>query len=248
MRSIGKRPLAEKREGAAVDRGPCVRISGQSGDLFAEALHQRCDLRTRRIPLRIDGAVAHAVDQADADSPAHCGIRPVGHFAAVRKGAAEVMVVREGRVRVLVATDIASRGIDVPDVDLVVNMELPNETESYVHRIGRTARAGESGTAISFVAPEERSLLKAVERFVRQTIPVDRDQPFHSGAAEQKAGKANQGLPQAPWVGRGEKGPRGFRSEEGEKGKKFVHPAKRNRKRRNRPNFKGRGQPDFRKK
>ncbi len=175
---------------------------------------------------------------------------------------------REGRVRVLVATDIASRGIDVPDVDLVVNMELPNETESYVHRIGRTARAGESGTAISFVAPEERSLLKAVERFVRQSIPVDRDHPFHSGAAEQRAGKANQGLPQAPWVGRGDRGPKGvkrsngfkganglkgakglkgFKSEEGEKGKKFVHPAKRNRKRRNRPSFKGRGQPDFRK-
>ena len=164
---------------------------------------------------------------------------------------------RDGRVRVLVATDIASRGIDVPDVDLVVNMELPNETESYVHRIGRTARAGESGTAISFVAPEERSLLKAVERFVRQAIPVDRDHPFHSGAAEQRAGKANQGLPQAPWIRRAEpanqdraerdkgfKGEKGFR---GEKGKKFVHPAKRNRKRRNRPSFKGRGQPDFRK-
>ena len=172
---------------------------------------------------------------------------------------------RDGRVRVLVATDIASRGIDVPDVDLVVNMELPNETESYVHRIGRTARAGESGTAISFVAPEERSLLKAVERFVRQSIPVDRDHPFHSCAAEQRAGKANQGLPQAPWVSRGDrvskgvkgtkgangfkgvKGPNGFKGVKSEESKKFVHPAKRNRKRRNRPNFKGRGQPDFRK-
>ena len=193
---------------------------------------------------------------------------------------------RDGRVRVLVATDIASRGIDVPDVDLVVNMELPNETESYVHRIGRTARAGESGTAISFVAPEERSLLKAVERFVRQSIPVDRDHPFHSGTAEQRAGKANQGLPQAPWVGRGDRsdkgdrghkgfkgarddrGGKGFkgtrddrggkdfkgaRDDRGEKGfgkkeggKKFVHPAKRNRKRRKRPNFKGRNQSDFR--
>jgi len=193
---------------------------------------------------------------------------------------------RDGRVRVLVATDIASRGIDVPDVDLVVNMELPNETESYVHRIGRTARAGESGTAISFVAPEERSLLKSVERFVRQSIPVDRDHPFHSGTAEQRAGKANQGLPQAPWVGRGDRGDKGdgghkgfkgtrddrggkgfkgtrddrdgkgfkgTRDDRGEKGfgkkeggKKFVHPAKRNRKRRNRPNFKGRNQSDFR--
>ena len=85
---------------------------------------------------------------------------------------------RRGDVRVLVATDIASRGIDVPDVSCVVNMELPLETESYVHRIGRTARAGESGAAISFVTPEERGQLKAVERLIKKSIPVDRDHPF----------------------------------------------------------------------
>ena len=107
---------------------------------------------------------------------------------------------RHGAVRVLVATDIASRGIDVPDIALVVNMELPDETESYVHRIGRTARAGESGCAISFVAPDERCLLKAVERFIRMSIPVDRDQPFHSEAAEKATGKQGEGLPQAPWI------------------------------------------------
>ena len=107
---------------------------------------------------------------------------------------------KAGKTRVLVATDIASRGIDVPDIDLVVNMELPVETESYVHRIGRTARAGESGLAISFVAPEERNLLKAVERFIRKTIELDRDQPYHSEAAEQRLGRQGQGLPQAPWV------------------------------------------------
>ena len=111
---------------------------------------------------------------------------------------------RDGRVRVLVATDIASRGIDVPAVDVVVNMELPVETESYVHRIGRTARAGESGAAVSFVAPEERGLLKAVERFIRQPLRIDRDQPFHSEAAERKAGKTGQGVPQAPWIRGGE--------------------------------------------
>ena len=66
---------------------------------------------------------------------------------------------RRGEVRVLVATDIASRGIDVPDVSCVINMELPLETESYVHRIGRTARAGETGAAISFVTSGERGQL-----------------------------------------------------------------------------------------
>ena len=97
---------------------------------------------------------------------------------------------RKGSVRVLVATDIASRGIDVPDVSAVINMELPLETESYVHRIGRTARAGESGAAISFVTTEERGQLKAVERLINKTIPVDRDHPFHYG----------DGIPPAPWV------------------------------------------------
>lgn len=80
---------------------------------------------------------------------------------------------RRGEVRVLVATDIASRGIDVPEVSCVVNTEIPMELESYVHRIGRTARAGESGAALTFVTPEEQNGLKALERFIRKTIPVE---------------------------------------------------------------------------
>ena len=164
---------------------------------------------------------------------------------------------KEGKVRVLVATDIASRGIDVSGVDLVVNMELPVETESYVHRIGRTARAGKSGKAISFVAPEERGLLKAVERFIRKTIQVDRDQPFHSAEADRKTGKANEGLPQAPWIRGGERNRKGAQRHPGtrffdgpgggkkHKGKKFVHPANANRSHHKRTNFQGRRQPDF---
>ena len=133
---------------------------------------------------------------------------------------------RKGEVRVLVATDIASRGIDVPDVSCVVNMELPLETESYVHRIGRTARAGESGAAISLVSGDERTQLKAIERFIKKTIPVDRDHPLHDEFAEKKTGKQSDGLPQAPW----------------------VHPANRNRtnkKRNGHKSFLGRRQPDF---
>ena len=133
---------------------------------------------------------------------------------------------RRGQIRVLVATDIASRGIDVPDVSCVVNMELPLETESYIHRIGRTARAGESGAAISFVTAEERGQLKAIERLIRKTIPVDRDQPFHSDGIDRRAGTSGHGLPQAPW----------------------VHPAninRTNRKRHGHKSYKGRRQPDF---
>jgi ATP-dependent RNA helicase RhlE len=77
---------------------------------------------------------------------------------------------KEGQTRVLVATDIAARGIDIDGVTHVLNYELPNIPESYVHRIGRTARAGAEGTAISFCSVEERPYLKDIERLIRLTI------------------------------------------------------------------------------
>ena len=82
---------------------------------------------------------------------------------------------KKGKLRVLVATDIAARGIDVDGVSHVVNFELPHVPEAYVHRIGRTARAGADGTAISFVAGDEMKLLKDIEKVTRQKIPaIDR--------------------------------------------------------------------------
>jgi len=77
---------------------------------------------------------------------------------------------REGALDVLVATDVAARGLDVERVSHVVNYDIPTDTESYVHRIGRTGRAGRSGDAISFVTPRERHLLKAIERATRQSL------------------------------------------------------------------------------
>jgi ATP-dependent RNA helicase RhlE len=79
---------------------------------------------------------------------------------------------RAGRVRVLVATDIAARGIDVADVSHVINYELPNVPESYVHRIGRTARAGAAGIALSFCDPSERAYLRDIERLTRRQLLV----------------------------------------------------------------------------
>jgi ATP-dependent RNA helicase RhlE len=79
---------------------------------------------------------------------------------------------KSGHVRVLVATDIAARGVDVDDVTHVINFELPNEPESYVHRIGRTARAGSEGIAISFCDQSERIYLRDIERLVKRQIPV----------------------------------------------------------------------------
>ncbi|XSG81375.1 MAG: DEAD/DEAH box helicase [Methyloligella sp. ZOD6] len=79
---------------------------------------------------------------------------------------------RSGKVRILVATDIAARGIDIPGISHVINYELPNEPESYVHRIGRTARAGAEGIALSFCDATEKPYLKAIERLMRVTVDV----------------------------------------------------------------------------
>lgn len=78
---------------------------------------------------------------------------------------------KNGDVRVLVATDVASRGIDIEDLPIVVNYELPHSPEDYVHRIGRTGRAGSSGEAISLVEPEEHKLLADIERLLKREIP-----------------------------------------------------------------------------
>jgi ATP-dependent RNA helicase RhlE len=86
---------------------------------------------------------------------------------------------RHGRTRVLVATDIAARGIDVDGISHVINFDLPNIPDSYVHRIGRTARAGADGTAISFCEESERPYLKSIERLIRQSVPVIKGHPWH---------------------------------------------------------------------
>src|SRR6202041_1613690 len=79
---------------------------------------------------------------------------------------------RNGKVRTLVATDIAARGIDVDGISHVVNFDLPNVAETYVHRIGRTARAGAGGNAISLCDGEERAFLRDIEKFIRLSIPA----------------------------------------------------------------------------
>ena len=87
---------------------------------------------------------------------------------------------KAGRTRVLVATDIAARGIDIDDVTHVINFDIPEVPETYVHRIGRTARAGASGMALSFCDAEERGDLRAIEKLTRQQIPVVEGHPYES--------------------------------------------------------------------
>jgi ATP-dependent RNA helicase RhlE len=103
--------------------------------------------------------------------------------------------------RVLVATDIAARGIDVDDMEYVINFEIPNIPETYVHRIGRTGRAGAKGTAFSFCDAEEKEYLRDIEKLISKKIPVIDDHPFplmdHNPvkAPKQNQGKRNIGHP-----------------------------------------------------
>ena len=85
---------------------------------------------------------------------------------------------KSGRNRVLVATDIASRGIDIDELSHVINFELPNIPETYVHRIGRTGRAGFNGIAFSFCDPEEKEFLRDIHKVIGKQIPVDKDHPY----------------------------------------------------------------------
>jgi len=102
---------------------------------------------------------------------------------------------KTGQIRVLVATDIAARGIDVDSISHVINYDLPNTPETYVHRIGRTARAGAEGDAVSFCSAPERDCLSAIEKMVRAVIPVERSHSFHSKAAELATGADARPLP-----------------------------------------------------
>jgi ATP-dependent RNA helicase RhlE len=90
---------------------------------------------------------------------------------------------KEGKLQVLVATDVAARGLDIDDMPLVVNYELPHVPEDYIHRIGRTGRAGASGEAISFVAPEEEKYLAEIEKLLKKKVTIIAMDGFNAAAA-----------------------------------------------------------------
>jgi ATP-dependent RNA helicase RhlE len=98
---------------------------------------------------------------------------------------------KTGRYRVLVATDIAARGIDVIGIELVINYDIPDDAENYVHRIGRTARAGHEGRAISFATPEQNEGVRSIERIIKTTLPISGhpDLPKEVFQYEPKQGK-----------------------------------------------------------
>lgn len=93
---------------------------------------------------------------------------------------------KKGHSNILVATDIAARGIDIDDLQLVINYDLPNIPETYVHRIGRTGRAGAGGMAISFCDTEEKAYLRDIQKLIRQNVPVVTNHPFQDDQEEMK--------------------------------------------------------------
>ena len=126
-------------------------------------------------------------------------------------------------MRVLVATDIASRGIDVKGIELVVNFDLPMDSSDYVHRIGRTARAGAEGHAISFAMPSERGGIRDIERLIRKPVPVSQlpetipgpranitSAPSYGGSRPPYRGGGFRGGPRRPYSGGASRGPSGF--------------------------------------
>ena len=109
---------------------------------------------------------------------------------------------KNGQTRALVATDIAARGIDIDELSHVINYELPNVPETYVHRIGRTGRAGASGIAISFCDSEERAYLKDIQKLISRTIPVVSGHPWESKGGVIYPPQQNQGQRQSQQRGR----------------------------------------------
>jgi len=145
------------------------------GELFDDAGFKRVIVFTRT--KRGADRVARGLEQAGVDAASIHGDKSQGQR---ERALADF---KAGKVRALVATDIAARGIDIDAVSHVVQYELPNVPESYVHRIGRTARAGADGSAVAFCADDERNLLKDIEKVTRQRIPsFDRRNDKHLGA------------------------------------------------------------------
>ncbi|HEX2532427.1 MAG TPA: DEAD/DEAH box helicase [Chitinophagaceae bacterium] len=119
---------------------------------------------------------------------------------------------KAGKLKVLVATDIAARGIDVDELTHVINYDLPNVPETYVHRIGRTGRAGLSGIALSFCDREERAFLKDIKKLTNQPIPVVAEHPFHVPYGESETGNGSAGsAPQGQNGSATQNGPSGQR-------------------------------------
>lgn len=139
----------------------------------------------------------HSADRVER-TLSRAGIRAEAIHGDKSQGAREraLSSFKKGTIRVLVATDIAARGLDIVELSHVVNYDLPNEPEAYVHRIGRTGRAGLSGIAFSFCGFEERPLLAEIERLIQKHLTVVADHPFASPAKAGPPTSLERGRPE----------------------------------------------------
>ncbi|AWU99857.1 superfamily II DNA/RNA helicase [Burkholderia ambifaria] len=150
----------------------------------------------------LDQAIIFTATKIDADQLAgrlaDAGFESAALHGDLPQGARNrtIRALRERRVRVLVATDVAARGIDIPGITHVFNYDLPKFAEDYVHRIGRTGRAGRSGIAVSLVHHAEQGALKRIERFVRSPLPVNVIEGFEPRkSAPPRGGNGGRGRP-----------------------------------------------------
>ncbi|MBY5932777.1 DEAD/DEAH box helicase [Tateyamaria omphalii] len=151
-----------------VTQGVHFIAKAEKSALLIELLDQHCENRALVFTRTKHGAdrLARTLERKGFAVAAIHGDKRQGQ----RERALAAFKARE--VRVLVATDVAARGLDIPDVKFVYNYELPNVPEAYVHRIGRTARAGKDGSAVAFCAPEEMDHLKDIQKVMKLSIPV----------------------------------------------------------------------------
>jgi ATP-dependent RNA helicase RhlE len=184
--------------------------------LFIETDRKRQLLAELFVEAKMDRALVFTRTKRGADRVAKylevAGITAASIHGDKSQGQREraLAAFKKGEVKALVATDIAARGIDVDAVSHVINYELPNVPEAYVHRIGRTARAGAAGVAISFCSNDERSLLKDIQKVTRQTIPsFDRrnDRTLGALAAVEEKVVMPERAPRQAQGGRGDAGP-----------------------------------------
>jgi ATP-dependent RNA helicase RhlE len=152
----------------SVDQAVYLVDGRRKRDLLAELVRRR-DLRQVLVFTRTKLQAARLASQLDRDGVEAVAIHG-DRTQPERERALEAF--RRGEVRVLVATDVAARGLDIVGLPLVVNFELPHTAQDYIHRIGRTGRAGATGHAISLVAPEEEHYLREVNRLLRRDLPV----------------------------------------------------------------------------
>jgi len=147
--------------------------------MFADSMHHKSKLLDAILrDTSLQQAVVFTSTKRTADQLSE-SLREQGHAVEalhgdMNQGARNraLQAMRQGRLRVLVATDVAARGLDVPGISHVINFDLPKQAEDYVHRIGRTGRAGREGTAISFANHQEHGLVRNIERYTTQQIPV----------------------------------------------------------------------------